>query len=435
MGKYLLVALLFVGAILSGQIPENISLQPGNLQSTSVKGSGILYFDGIPNSTPDVACCSELAINLRTGRLYYWWRDSTAWVPQMTSLQGYGVPNVPPADTTQRSYIDLSTGKWYYNPEGDSSWIEQGASGSGATVNEIASLGDTSTIVGPSQGDFAGDNSTFLAVYTGSKWLIIQGSAGSPAFDSARPILRTFANGVNIGGTTVSDVLEYMYFAPPIVTCALSPTTTVYEVGTSNAITVSGITTNSGGASLSNGTLTRTVPASATMTTFSAATSYSNPITYTPQQGGSGDYNELNYSFQATQDWTHSSGSGTTTSSTQSIQAVYPVLYLVSSVDYTSSTAGFYASASKVVETEGDKSISLTGSNAYIYYAVPKTWGDFDLSEIKDQNQFDVTSAFTAYDVTITSAGLASNWTAVAYKLYRLNNLTTVSNDTYTFNR
>jgi len=76
----------------------------------------------------------------------------------------------------------------------------------------------------------------------------------------------------------------------------------------------------------------------------------------------------------------------------------------------------------------------MSGTNEYMYILIPKSWADFTVSSIVDHNGFNVTPSFTAYDVSVTSTGLANNWTQ-DYKLYKLNNLTTASGFNYIYNR
>lgn len=264
-------------------------------------------------------------------------------------------------------------------------------------------------------------------------WELI--GAGSP--ESIGPtveILRVFEVGQTITATTPGELLEWMSFAAPTITLNLSPSTTVYEVGTSTAITLSVATTNPGAATLSNGTLTRTSPASNVIHTFGASISYSTGITFAPTQSGTGDYNQQLYSFQATQDWTGSGESGTASSTTRTVRGVYPVLYGVSATDL-SATGNPYTALSKLVETEGNKSELNMNGTGYSYFAIPKTWSDYDLSKIEDHNPFDVTASYTAYDITITSSGLTNNWTAVPYKLYKSNTTSTFFNYAYSIYR
>ena len=268
--------------------------------------------------------------------------------------------------------------------------------------------------------------------------LVTSGGAGTAtniAFNGNRPILRVPQVGDNLGTDSIKQWLVYWYFSPPTISCNLTPTTTIYEVGTSNSITVSGVTTNPGGATLSGGELTRSVPSSNVVNAFGAAGTYLSAITFTPQQGGSGDYNELLYSFIADQDWSFGSESGNATSPTRTINGVYPVLYGMSAVDLSAASGTtVYTTLTKLVQGEGDKSLTFTGSG-FIYLAIPTTWGDVDLSQIRDQNEFNVTASFTAYDITVSSTGLTNDWTNVNYKIYKLNTTTTTSGYEYDFVR
>jgi len=250
------------------------------------------------------------------------------------------------------------------------------------------------------------------------------------SFDSNREILRTPSVGTNIGGTSIKQWLEWWYFTAP--TISISGMTSPIQVGTSQGYTISGTTSNAGGATLSGGVLRMTSPSIDTLDNFGTGTSYSASITFTPQQGGSGQYNGFSYSFQARQNWVFGSESGVATSSTRTIQGVYPVLYGMSATDFTSTGDPYMLT--KLVQTEGNKTVTLTGSG-FIYYLVPKTWGDFNLSQIIDHNGFNVTPSFTSYDVLISSSGLLNDWVDVPYKMYKLNTITTTSGYAYQFIR
>lgn len=258
-------------------------------------------------------------------------------------------------------------------------------------------------------------------------------AAGSAAFDGNRSILRTPSPGDNLGTSTVTEWLEWWYFTAPTISLSQSPSTTVFEVGTTNQLIYSGSTTNSGGSTLSGGVFNMTAPSTATILSFGAATSYSDTIQFDPTQDSISTYKQFQYTFQASQAWSGSGESGTATSTARTVYGVYPVLYGMSATDL--SVGGDpYTVLTKLVQQEGNKTVSLTGSG-YIYYAVPKTWGDFNLSQIIDHNGFNVTPSFTAYDITVSSTGLTNNWVAVPYKLYKLNTLTTTSGYAYQFIR
>jgi hypothetical protein len=256
--------------------------------------------------------------------------------------------------------------------------------------------------------------------------------SGNSSFDSDRQILRVPTAGDNIGGSTVQDFLNYFYFAPPTISLNVSGGT-LFEVGTSNVLTLSGSTSNPGGSTLSAGVLQRTSPTPVNdVNTFNASTSYSEGVTFAPTQGGTADYTQLSYTFQASQDWEGGGQSGTATSPSRTVQAVYPVLYGVSSTDLHSSGTA-YQVLTKLVQTEGNKQVTLNGTG-FLWYAVPTTWVDSNLSSILDQNGFNVTASFSALLINVGSSGLTNNWTQ-EYRVYKSNNQATVTNATYTFNR
>jgi hypothetical protein len=215
-----------------------------------------------------------------------------------------------------------------------------------------------------------------------------------------------------------------MYFAAPTINLNRAPTTSVYEVGTSNSITYSGGITNPGASTLSNGSLVQ-LPSTEIMD-IGANVSYSLGYTYAPTVEG-------NLQIDVFQDWEKGAESGTASASKLTTYAVYPVFYTMSAVDY-STTGDIYDNFTKLVTREGDKNITFTG-DGFIYYAFPASWGDNVISQILDLNNLNATTAFTAYDRTVTSTDLTNNYTTVAYKLYKLNNTTTTANSTYKFNQ
>ncbi len=395
------------------------------------KGSGIVYFTGVPGTTVDITCCSEFAVNVLTRDIYQWNRNTSAWDLMTVISASTGAPSGDPG-SGPKIYVDNNTGT-LYQWDGDSWEIILSRSNQVYTFTAAA---DTTTQPNAIEGDFGMIGDSILWIKTASQWIEFTGSGGSgggsTAFDWNRPILRTWSVDDSIGGTDITAGLEWMFFTAPSLSNNLSPSTTVYEVGTSNAITISGSTTNPASATLSGGDLNRTVPGPTTsINSFGANTSYSQPITFTPQQGGSGDYNELNYSFQAEQDYTGVE-SGNVASTTRSIKGVYPVLYGMSATDL-SATGDPYTVLTKLVEDEGNKTVTFTGTNEFMYFAFPASWSDNVLSQIVDHNGFEVTSSFTEYTVNVSSSGLTNDWSTVSYKLYKLNSLTSASGFDYQF--
>lgn len=322
---------------------------------------------------------------------------------------------------------DPNSDVWFIDSTGDAVKLESSESGISANADSTRLVQDSILVYFQLGAEIGRDTINLSGI----------SQSGSLAFDSNRPILRELTIGTVIGGTTITDVLNHMYFSPPSLSLSKSPSTSTYEVGTSTVITLSTSTSNAGGSTLSNGILRKTSGISQDISTFGANTSHDFDITFTPQQGGAGSYNELEYRFRAYQDWTGGGSSGTAQSMETTIRAVYPVLYGMASTDTSAVLSSLYASlANKVVTQETDVTVSYTGSGL-IYYAFPQTWNDTNLSQILDSNGFDVTASFTRVDYpTVTSSGLTNNYNNQAYVVYFLNTgSTTTSASQYQFIR
>lgn len=253
-------------------------------------------------------------------------------------------------------------------------------------------------------------------------------SSMDSTYNGNRSIKRVPTVGTNLQATTFRQWLNWWYVdsytQPSISLNSLSPTTV--EVGSSTNYTLSGATNNPCSFTLSGGTVNGN--------SFGAATSYSFPYTHLPTTHGT-------TTITATQSWNQTGTTcevGTPTTGTlsasRSITNVYPVLWGMSSVSYTGGAVP-YSEWNKRVTTEGNQTgLTMTGTNQFIYILIPKSWSDFNVLSIIDHNGFNVTSSFTAYDVTVTSTGLTNNWTQ-NYKLYKLNNLTTANGFNYIYNR
>jgi len=246
------------------------------------------------------------------------------------------------------------------------------------------------------------------------------GGGAVDTFSLRDPILRMPTAGTTIGGNSFSDWAQWHYFTAP--TLSLSGSSPTNEVGTSNSYTYTNTTTNSGGATLSGGRIEKN---SVSVATFGAATTGSYTYTFAPTS-------VVTETMRSEQEWSGAGESGTAVSSSRTLRGVYPVFYGVSATDY-SASGNIYSVLTKLVATEGNKTVTMDGSG-FIYYAVPVAWSDENLSSIIDANGFNVTPSFTSYTISVTSTGLVNNYT-VNYLLYKLNTTTTVSNANYTFNR
>jgi len=234
----------------------------------------------------------------------------------------------------------------------------------------------------------------------------IQSGGGSSVFDGNRPILRIPSVGQNLGTTTVSDWLEWWYFAPPTVTIgAVSPS--VFEIGTSNLVNFTSGLSNPSNLAISNSVFKLKNPIDSVVETNTLP--FISSITYTPLQTPTGRFTEAQYSFRFESDYTGAE-SGTANSITRTIYGVYPILNGMSDTDLSISGNPF-TELNRLIDTEGNKSILLNGVG-FIYYAVPKTWSDFELSSIVDHNGFNFTGSFPSYDILVLSSGLCLLYTS-----------------------
>jgi hypothetical protein len=121
--------------------------------------------------------------------------------------------------------------------------------------------------------------------------------------------------------------------------------------------------------------------------------------------------------------------SGTTNTITRSFTGIYPFLYGMS--DLILDTNNSYTTLTgKLIEVQGNKTVTLNGDLKYIYFIYPATYSN--LVSIIDQNGFNVTGSFQQTTMNVTSSGLGTNWTT-SYKIYRTINMTTVLNGQYQF--
>lgn len=116
------------------------------------------------------------------------------------------------------------------------------------------------------------------------------------------------------------------------------------------------------------------------------------------------------------------------TANSATVTGIYPILYGANADNLL--VSGQYAGLTKLVQQKGNKSLTLTASNQYAYFAFPSTYGE--LQEIRDGNGFNVISAFQKVNITVSSTGLVSNW-STSYTIYRTNSPTTINSQTYQF--
>jgi hypothetical protein len=121
------------------------------------------------------------------------------------------------------------------------------------------------------------------------------------------------------------------------------------------------------------------------------------------------------------------------TNITLSKTGYYPLFYGMSINDTTSVGTGLYLNSdlTKNIASTGNRSVSLNGTDEYVYFAYPSSSGA--LASIIDGNGFDVTSSFILYSVNVTSSGQDIEWTE-QYNIYRTTSVTTVIGQTFDFN-
>lgn len=107
----------------------------GQIDNTIDKGTGILYFSGIPGTTPDTTVSSyeaEIAFNTINGEMFFYDRDSTSW-KRLTGIEkGFGNPTVDPG-VYAKSYVNLTDGSfWRWN---GAIWVNAFSSGGGGGEN------------------------------------------------------------------------------------------------------------------------------------------------------------------------------------------------------------------------------------------------------------------------------------------------------------
>jgi hypothetical protein len=280
------------------------------------------------------------------------------------------------------------------------------------------------------------DSTTSATTYTLETWdykTIVGGGTGEGsvlAFDSDRPILRGYEVNDVIGGNDIFDFARWLYFAAPTLSISLNTSTTSYEIGTENAINITGAISNPGSATLSNGYLiiTSESPNIQYHSFLDSASFTAETFNFNPVPGNTGNYGKWQYTFMSKQSYSGGGESGIVQSSTSTIYGGYPAMILISTNDYSSDLTGFYAGATKITDGNGlgrpgNKTVDIAG-RGYIYYLMPTTWGDTDLSSILDHNGFEQIESFTKITgLTYSSTGLDNDWSGISVVLYKYDDI------------
>ena len=281
---------------------------------------------------------------------------------------------------------------------------------------------DTLSIATPAKGLIICDTSTSTGLnyfyFNGVYWQSLGKNAGTflDSFNGNRTVKRAGIPNINVGTkTNVIDFLNEYFF--PFLSATISISGNVlYEIGTSNNVTISGSTNVFDETIFSNGRVDETSPSVSTIFTFGSATTYSTTYLFTPLES---NVSTQNISFIARQDVNNNGSPKTINSSTKFIQSVFPYLHVVTSVNLTSGGTLAYSSSTKIIQAFGNKTVTHFSSYpAFIYFMYPQSYGPLTL--ILDHNNYDVTTSFTRYTVPVSSVGLANNWTT-NYYIYQSN--------------
>lgn len=244
---------------------------------------------------------------------------------------------------------------------------------------------------------------------------VLGGGSSGAKFDGKRPIKGSPSIGDNFNTENVVDFLESAFFPFVAALISINSGTSYFEKGTSQTIAISGSITANDEDTFSNARIEKSI---------------GNDIPFAAQAGA---YSLSDAAINADIDYRSKvdvGGNGTPTtieSQQKRIRFIFPFFHGMVSEALNGDT--MYAGLTKLLQTKSNKSILLNGSNKYIYFAYPASYGA--LSNIKDQNNFDVTGSFQSEDMLITGlqGGLSET-----YKVYRTINKTDVNSANFTFN-
>jgi len=239
-------------------------------------------------------------------------------------------------------------------------------------------------------------------------------------FNGNRTVKRSGIPNINVGGNNLFEFIENYFFPFVPATLLISVSGTVFEVGTINSIRINGTTNANDETFFSNGTLKKD---ELDIYSFGFNLSFSTTDSFSPTTQQTINYRAYQY--------VGNNGNPTTIKSNNiQVNSVYAFLYGVNSNNLEGGGTAIYTSLNKLVQLKSNKTVVLNGTNGYIYFAYPSTYGN--LTSILDHNGFEQITAFTKYTATVTSVGLPYNYTETYY-IYKSNNITSPSNWAYQF--
>ena len=197
-------------------------------------------------------------------------------------------------------------------------------------------------------------------------------------------------------------------------------TVDIYDPGSSIAFSDPTVSSNTTSGTLNSYTIT----SSGTHSWTVSGTNAISTTTYEDNKGGTDTVAEIETEKADT----------TPDDITLSKNAYYPLFYGMATESYDDGDGDFYSFytdgyLTKEIANTGNRDVTLNGTDQYIYFAYPSSFGD--LSSILDGNSFGVLSSFEKITNDVTSTGLDSNYTE-EYNIYK-SSITSVSGQTFKF--
>jgi len=237
--------------------------------------------------------------------------------------------------------------------------------------------------------------------------------SGAPAFDGNRPTKSTLPIGSNLGTATIAEFLEAAFFALVKATISINSAISYFEKGIPQNIGISGVVTANDEILFANARVSRSTGADLPF----AATSGAYAVT------DSGQALDTDYSAKI-----DTGSSGNLVSATKQVRFIYPFLNGMNA-NVLDGDSLYSAGLTKTVTPKANRTATINGSNQYIYYAYPASYGA--LNNIKDQNGFNVTNSFALEQMQLIA--MAGGETCL-YNVYRTSIPTTVVNAVFQFN-
>lgn len=242
---------------------------------------------------------------------------------------------------------------------------------------------------------------------------------GDTSFDGSRLVKRSGIPQVIPGGTTVTEFLNNYFYPFVPASVSLNPLQT-YQYGTSNSFSLVGNVEPNDETQIYARRVYDVTSGTVLLGTVDS-NSFSYPLTNVV----------ASHSYRVDVDVGNNGSPVTLSSPTRSVTFVYPFIYGMSQ-DASPTGSSLYSSLTKNVSSKSSKTVVLSGSDKFIYFAYPLSYGA--LSSIYDQNGFDVTGSFESYQLSVVSSNLNyNNWTQ-AYYVYKTTSVTSVDSKPFVFN-